>query len=92
MKMMMILLAVAFLSAPPLAMAVENPPENAVSEAKKKKPKEEKPKPPPCACICPGTLPGTKWDCSPTTCSAKHGTSCAAGGPSQSPIGSATEN
>jgi hypothetical protein len=40
----------------------------------------------PCACVCPGTMPGTKWSCSPTGCSAKDGTYCSAGGPSQSPM------
>ncbi len=87
MKIILIMVAVAFLSTGSMAIAVEGRLEDSVSEAKKKKPKEDKPKPPPCACICPGTLPGTTWSCSPTSCSTKDGTSCSAGGPSQSPIG-----
>ena len=86
MKIILIMMAVALFSTSPMTMAVENQIENVVSEAKKKPKPEPKPKPVPCACVCPGTFPGTKWSCSPTGCSAKDGTYCSAGGPSQSPL------
>jgi hypothetical protein len=90
MKIILTLLAVVLLSTGPMAMAVEDRLGGPVYEVKKeKKPKEEKPTVP-CACVCAGTLPGTKWSCSPTACSPRDGTNCAAGGPSQSPLGSQT--
>lgn len=85
MKIILIMVAAAFLSTGSMAIAIEDQSDPAVSSAKKKKPK--KPKPVPCACVCAGTLGGTKWSCSPTACSTKDGTYCSAGGPSQSPIG-----
>lgn len=92
MKIISILLTVAFLATSSLALTVEYKTEQAVAEnAKAKKPKKPKPpkgpkkKPVPCACVCAGTLGGTKWSCSPTGCSTKDGTPCSAGGPSQSP-------
>lgn len=82
MKIILIMVAVSLLSIGPMAMAVEDRLGDAASEAKKDAV--------PCACVCPETLPSTKWSCSPTACSAKDGGICAAGGPSQSPIGAQT--
>ncbi len=101
MKIILILMTVAFLSTSSMALVVEARIGAAVSavekEKKPRKPKQpkepkhpKKPKAVPCACVCAGTMPNTKWSCSPTGCSTKDGTSCSAGGPSQSPVGKQT--
>ena len=96
MKIISILLAITLLATSSLALNVTTAGNAIVANVMEKTPKPPKPpkppktkhpkkKPVPCACVCPGTLPGTTWSCSPTGCSTKHGTPCAAAGPSQSP-------
>lgn len=92
MKLLTILLAAVLLATTAFALPVaKNPNQTQPVTMRAKKPKKPKdpktpkgPKKPPCACVCAGTT-NSKWSCSPTGCSTKDGTPCAAGGPNQSP-------